>query len=139
MREQAEPFRLGEVGGEGPAALLLHRLTGTPHDLRALGEALAAGGVAVVGPALPAHPSNPEARARVARADWLDAGFQAHTTLAQTHGRVYAVGHSLGGIPSRAPAVGWRRAAGGASGCPSKRPLAAAAAGGGGALGPPHP
>jgi carboxylesterase len=50
--EGAEEFKLGE-GSVG--ALLIHGFTGSPQGLRALGEHLAARGIAVVGPRLPGH------------------------------------------------------------------------------------
>jgi carboxylesterase len=54
---QAESFALGD----GPdACLLLHGFTGTPAEVRPIGEALARAGIRSVGPLLPGHGRNPE-------------------------------------------------------------------------------
>src|SRR5260370_27165377 len=46
--------------GEGVSALLVHGLTGTPHEMRYLGERLAARGARVRGVNLAGHASAPE-------------------------------------------------------------------------------
>lgn len=51
------PFDLGR----GPACLLLHGFTGSPWELRPLGEALAARGFRAVGIRLPGHGQTPQA------------------------------------------------------------------------------
>ena len=57
------PFDL--IGGGSAAVLCLHGLTGTPYEVRPLGEALARAGIRAVGPALPGHNETPDRLARV--------------------------------------------------------------------------
>jgi carboxylesterase len=85
--------------GEGrDAALCLHGLTGTPYEIRPIGEALAAAGVRAVGPLLAGHGGDPEALARTSFGDWIDAVASAHRALCDRHERVFLVGLSLGGL-----------------------------------------
>jgi carboxylesterase len=92
----ASPFGLG--GGGPAAALCLHGLTGTPYEVRPLGEALARRGVRAVGPALPGHNETPEALSRVAYTDWLAAARAKLHELRAEHAQVFVVGLSLGGL-----------------------------------------
>ena len=98
MRVDPEPFRLGDVGGRGPAMLCLHGLTGTPYEVRPPAEALAARGLACAGPLLPGHGTHPDDLATVHRAAWLEAALGAWDELALTHERVYVLGLSMGGL-----------------------------------------
>lgn len=85
--------------GEGPsAALCLHGFTGTPYEVRPLGEALAGAGFRARGPLLPGHGSTPEALARVLHTDWLGAARNEFDALAAEHERVCVVGLSMGGL-----------------------------------------
>ena len=100
----AGPFDL--PGRGGGAALCLHGLTGTPYEVRSLGEALAAHGIRAVGPALPGHFDSPEALARVAsHRVWLAAVRDQARALRQQHASVFAVGLSMGGLLSLALAA----------------------------------
>jgi carboxylesterase len=98
VKVDESPFELGEVGGEGPAVLCLHGLTGTPWEVRPPAEALAGRGFACVGPVLPGHGETPERLAGTHRREWLDAALDAFDRLARTHARVYALGLSMGGL-----------------------------------------
>jgi carboxylesterase len=97
------PFDLGPRGGI--AALCLHGLTGTPYEVRPLGEALAARGMRAFGPALPGHNETPESLAHTSREDWIDAVRGHADALAAEHARVCLVGLSLGGLLSLALAA----------------------------------
>ena len=99
------PFRLGDVGGIGPAVLCVHGLTGTPYEVRPPAELLARHGFACLGPLLPGHGQTPQALAETSRADWLAAVLRAHEELESTHERVYLLGLSLGGVLSLALAA----------------------------------
>lgn len=92
------PFDL--PGGGRAAALCLHGLTGTPYEVRPLGEALAARGIAAFGPALPGHNETPDALSRVAHTAWLEAAREGVRHLRAGHERVFAVGLSMGGLLS---------------------------------------
>jgi carboxylesterase len=87
--------------GEGrAAALCLHGLTGTPYEVRPLGRALAARGIAALGPALPGHNETPDALSRVPHGAWIEAARAAAGELRARHERVFAVGLSMGGLLS---------------------------------------
>jgi len=89
-----------DLGDGGDAALCLHGLTGTPYEIRPIGEALAAAGVRAVGPLLPGHGGDPEMLAPTGCEDWIEAVAEAHRVLRQRHDRVFLVGLSLGGLLS---------------------------------------
>jgi carboxylesterase len=93
------PFDLVPDDADGRAvALCIHGLTGTPYEVRPLGEAIAASGVRAVGLLLPGHNSSPDMLARTTHDDWLTAVRQARQRLATEHDRVFVVGLSLGGL-----------------------------------------
>ena|SRR2546430_2111978 len=89
-----EPFSLGD----GPdACLLLHGLTGSPAEMRPVGEALAKAGFRAVGPLLPGHGTTPEDLLTVTRADLLAAAQSALLGLRDAR-RVYLCGLSAGAL-----------------------------------------
>ena len=99
----ADPFdfkaldRNGEGAADSSVALCLHGLTGTPYEVRPLGEAIAAVGIDAFGPALPGHNETPEALSRVPYSDWLDATSSHYEALRERYARVFVVGLSMGG------------------------------------------
>jgi carboxylesterase len=93
------PFVLGPARAE-KGALLVHGFTGSPFEMRFLGERLAAQGLAVVAPRLAGHEGAPSALARTRWPDWLASVRQALHELRGRAGRVCAVGMSLGGLLS---------------------------------------
>lgn len=97
-RVDAAPFEFRGVGRV--AVLCLHGLTGTPYEVRPLGEACAAMGFDVLGPTLPGHGGAPEALAAVSHRDWLAAARGHAQALRQRSPRVFAVGLSMGGLLS---------------------------------------
>jgi carboxylesterase len=103
LRVDAAPFELPGAGRA--AALCLHGLTGTPYEVRPIGEALSAAGISAVGPALPGHNETPERLARVAHQAWVDAARDALAELRSRHERVFVVGISMGGLLSLALAA----------------------------------
>jgi len=92
------PFDLPGTGRA--AALCLHGLTGTPYEVRSIGEALSAAGIAALGPALPGHNETPEHLARVSHGEWVAAAREALARLRATHERVFVIGLSMGGLVS---------------------------------------
>ncbi|MFP2909435.1 alpha/beta hydrolase [Pyxidicoccus sp. 3LFB2] len=88
------PFDLGR--GED-ACLLLHGFTGSPWDMRPLGEALAARGMRVVAPRLPGHGTTPQALLHVNWRDWQAA---ADSALRELHGHrnIFVAGLSMGAL-----------------------------------------
>jgi carboxylesterase len=78
--------------------LLLHGFTGSPWEVRPLGEALADRGFHVMAPLLPGHGATPEAMLAITWRDWVRAAEAAFDALA-AHGRPVAVaGLSMGGL-----------------------------------------
>lgn len=102
-REPVDPgpfdlFTGGEPEEANAAALCLHGLTGTPYEVRSLGEALQLRGIRARGPLLPGHNSTPEALVRVPRGAWLGAVRDEYRRLREQHEQVFVVGLSLGGV-----------------------------------------
>jgi len=81
------------------AVLCLHGLTGTPYEVRSIGEACARRGIGAFGPALPGHNESPAALHRVGSWQaWLDAARAHAQELRRGHARVFAAGLSMGGL-----------------------------------------
>jgi carboxylesterase len=78
--------------------LCLHGLTGTPYEVRPLGQALSRVGIRAVGPALPGHNETPESLARVRYRQWLEAARVELRDLRDRHEKVFMVGLSMGGL-----------------------------------------
>jgi len=94
MAGPADPFALGD----GPdACLLLHGLTGSPAEMRPVGEALAAAGFRALGPLLPGHGTTPEDLLTTTRDDLLQAAESALLSL-QGARRLFLCGLSAGGL-----------------------------------------
>ncbi|MCP3099822.1 alpha/beta fold hydrolase [Myxococcus sp. K15C18031901] len=93
--DKTAPFELGR-GDE--TCLILHGFTGSPWDVRPLGEALAARGMHVVAPRLPGHGTTPQALLRVTWRDWRDEAVAALRALGGGHRRVAVAGLSMGAL-----------------------------------------
>jgi carboxylesterase len=93
--QKTAPFELGE--GED-ACLLVHGFTGSPWDLRPLGEALAQRGLRVSCPRLPGHGTTPRAMSSVGARDWEAAVEGALHALARPGGRTFVAGLSMGAL-----------------------------------------
>jgi carboxylesterase len=95
----AGPFDLRPVSAQDTSAVLcLHGLTGTPYEVRPLGEALCARGFRAQGVLLPGHGASVEMLARLEHGAWVDAVRAAYRRLADEHARVHVLGMSLGGL-----------------------------------------
>ncbi len=94
----AEPFDL-DPGAAPAAALCVHGFTGTPYEMRGIGEALFSAGIRARGIRLPGHERS-EALAAVTRDDWRRAVREAYAELRACHERVALVGMSMGGVLS---------------------------------------
>ncbi|MBL8951009.1 MAG: alpha/beta fold hydrolase [Myxococcaceae bacterium] len=95
------PFSLGPSSVSKPreAVLLLHGFTGSPWEVRPLGESLAARGYHVLAPRLPGHGSSPEALLFVSSKDWERTAEAALHQLADFE-RVFVAGLSMGALLS---------------------------------------
>ena len=86
--------------GDGPdACLVLHGLTGSPAEVRPVGEALAQAGFRAVGPVLPGHGTVAEDLYAVTRGDLLAAAREALLSLRGAR-RVFLCGLSAGALLS---------------------------------------
>jgi carboxylesterase len=88
---RTQPFDLGT----GRPVLLLHGFTGTPYEVRPLGEALARRGYRAVGPRLRGHATTPEALAQTHAGDWF---LGVREELDRLPGPVHLVGLSVGAM-----------------------------------------
>lgn len=94
--QKTAPFELGR--GQD-AVLVVHGFTGSPWDIRPLGEALAERGYFVKGIRLPGHGLSPEAMLGVTWRDWERAVFSALDDLSG-HRHVFVAGLSMGALLS---------------------------------------
>ena len=103
-----EPFL---YSGNRVGCLLLHGLTGTPYEVRELGERLNAAGYTAVGIRLPGHATRHTDLDNVAWTTWVDAVDVALGLLADRSDQVFVMGLSLGAVlalyaASRFPVAG---------------------------------
>lgn len=94
---QTASFTLSPSKPNGAAVLLLHGFTGSPWEVRPLGEVLAANGYHVYAPRLPGHGTQPEAMAWVTHRDWEQAAEDALMSL-NGYRRVFVAGLSMGAL-----------------------------------------
>lgn len=94
-RRLSEPFFF-EQGDT--ACLLLHGFSGSPAEVRPLGEYLAAAGVTVRAPLLPGHGTDPEDLRRTRWPEWVRSAEAELEELRGRYGRVHVVGFSMGGL-----------------------------------------
>lgn len=89
------PFFLpgGPVG-----CLLIHGFTGSPPEMRPMGQYLAERGVTVSGPLLAGHGTTPEDMARTTWQDWYASTETAYQKLEQQCAKVFVGGFSLGSL-----------------------------------------
>lgn len=95
--ENARPFsiRRGPVG-----CLLVHGFTGSPHEMRALGEHLAEREISVVCKLLPGHGSDQRELNHATWRSWVDTVDAGYQELAAHCRTVFVVGLSMGGVLS---------------------------------------
>lgn len=87
-------FENGEVG-----ILLIHGFTGTPSEMRPLGEYLAKAGFTVHAPLLAGHGTCPEDLEKTDWQDWLKTVLDAYDTMVQRGVKqVFVAGLSMGGL-----------------------------------------
>jgi len=84
--------------GDETGVLLVHGWSGSPVDVRGMGQFLAAQGFTVSGVRLAGHGTNLEDFARSRWQDWVASTESGWRGLDERCSRVFAVGHSLGGL-----------------------------------------
>lgn len=92
----ASPFSL--AGDDDIGVVCVHGLSGTPYEVRYLGEALARAGFTVAAPRLPGHGTSVDDLARTRWTDWVAAIDGAFNAMQARCRRVAVVGQSLGGL-----------------------------------------
>src|SRR5690349_25061269 len=92
-----EPFFFpgNEIG-----CLLTHGFTGTPKEMRWMGEYLHKQGFTVLGVRLAGHATRPEDMIRTRYNDWLASIEDGFRLLSGTAKRIYLMGLSMGGVLS---------------------------------------
>lgn len=93
------PFTLRPPVENGASVLLLHGFSGSPWEVRPLGEALAARGYRVHAPLLPGHGTDPLAMVGISEAQWQQATRAALEELPRG-GPVFLAGLSMGALLS---------------------------------------
>lgn len=91
-------FMLGSTDAK-TACLLIHGFSGTPAEMRALGEALAQQNIRVYGLCLPGHGANADELVNTGRTHWLAAAEEALTSLSH-YPHIFLAGLSMGGVIS---------------------------------------
>jgi carboxylesterase len=91
----SDPF---DFPGDRRGVLCIHGFTGSPYEMRFLGEALATRGMTVRGMALPGHATRIDDLHDKTWRDWVDAVVAAFDELSARCDRVAVVGQSLGGL-----------------------------------------
>jgi carboxylesterase len=91
----AEPFFF--TGGK-TGCLLVHGFTGTPKEMRWMGEFLAAQGYTVLGIRLAGHATDPHDLPRTQWQDWLASVEDGIRLLQNTCEQIFIIGLSMGGV-----------------------------------------
>lgn len=92
--EAHEPFRLA---GNASGALLIHGFPGSPAEVRPLGQALNALGLAVRAPLLPGFGQDIESLPHRTHEDWLRCVADAYQALRSECDQTFLIGFSMGG------------------------------------------
>jgi carboxylesterase len=97
----AEPFFFPGSGANAKIGCLVqHGFTGTPKEMRWLGEYLNRGGYTVCGMRLTGHATRPEDMIRSRYCDWLASVEDGYNLLRSCTEQVFLLGLSMGGILS---------------------------------------
>lgn len=95
----AEPFLfLGEPSK--PACLLVHGFTGTPKEMRWMGEFLNGQGYTCLGIRLAGHATDPEDMIRSSWTDWAASVEDGYSLLRSITANIFLIGLSMGGVLS---------------------------------------
>ncbi|MDI3534606.1 MAG: carboxylesterase [Thermosediminibacterales bacterium] len=95
IKRTTEPFFL--KGGK-TACLLIHGFTGSPGELRPLGEFLAQKGYTVKGVLLKGHGSTSEEMEKTNWHDWYKSAEEGYFELKKNYSRIIPIGFSMGGL-----------------------------------------
>lgn len=87
-----------EIPGAKAAVLCIHGFSGSTHDMRPLGQALAARDIAAYVPLLPGHGGLPSALKGTTWRMWVDAACEHLRRVRESHEQVFLAGLSMGGL-----------------------------------------
>jgi carboxylesterase len=93
----AEPFFFSGDSSK-PACLLIHGFTGTPKEMRPMGEFLNGQGYTCLGIRLAGHATDPEDMIRSRWTDWVASVEDGYQLLCGSSNHIFLVGLSMGGI-----------------------------------------
>jgi carboxylesterase len=98
----AEPFFFPapKTSSNSVGCLLIHGFTGTPKEMRGMGEYLARQGYSVLGIRLTGHATQPDDMRRSRCADWTVSVEDGYQLLRGVADNIYLVGLSMGGVLS---------------------------------------
>lgn len=99
--------------GAGVSALLIHGLSGTPFEMRYLGERLAAAGVRVLGVRLAGHAGTPEELGATAHPHWYESVVEGFERLLGFGDPNIVIGLSMGSLLAARLAADQREAVAG--------------------------
>lgn len=94
-----EPFFFPGKPGQ-PGCLLIHGFTGSPKEMRWMGEYLSGRGYPCLGVRLTGHATRPEDMIRSCYMDWIASVEDGYHLLSGVTDRIYLVGLSMGGVLS---------------------------------------
>jgi carboxylesterase len=86
------------LGGGPTGILLIHGYTGSPPEMRLVGEALNSAGLTVSGPCLPGHGTTAEEMNRCKWSDWTGCVEQSYGALRERCDKVFVAGLSMGSL-----------------------------------------
>jgi carboxylesterase len=98
------------LSGSGLSVLLIHGLTGTPYEMRGLGERLTAAGARVHGVRLAGHGGGPEELGDVTHANWYESVVEGFERLRAYDEPNVVIGLSLGAVLAARLAIDQREA-----------------------------
>jgi carboxylesterase len=95
LLENSEPFFIenGKVG-----CLLCHGFTGTPYEMRGIGEFLAKNGITVLGPLLPGHGTTIDDMKKTTTINYFQEYSRAVSKLRKICNEIFVCGLSLGAV-----------------------------------------
>jgi len=94
-----EPFFF-QGDSSKPACLLIHGFTGTPKEMRWMGEYLHQRGYTCLGVRLAGHATNPEDMIRSRHTDWIASVEESYHLLRGVTDDIFLAGLSMGGVLS---------------------------------------